>query len=403
MIRVLHIVPGKVFGGVENTLVTIARFRDLCPAMVSEFAVCFQSRLSQELDSLGVPVHILGEVRVRSPLTVWRARRRLRDLLRRERFDVVVCHMPWVQAIFGPVARSKGVALAFRVHGPSDGRHWTERWAALTRPDLAVCVSQFVATDLARIYPNTPTEVVYNPVPPVKLLDRPGRLAVRAEVNTSEDAVVIIQACRLEPGKGHRVCLDALGLLRDLPDWECWQIGGPQRSSEHKYFEGLRERATRLGIEERVHFWGQRSDVPRLLAAADIYCQPNDTFSEGFGIVFLEAMRAGLPVVTTRIGAASEVVDDRCGFLLSPGNVSATSVTLERLIRDPALRTKLAVGGLLRADAEFGPAIQIPRLCKALCKAIPGFRIPSDFEQRLPKEKLSKADSVSSARAFRSD
>ena len=79
--RVLHIAPGNLYGGVETLLVTLARFKDLCTSMEPEFAVCFEGRLSSELELTGVPVHHLGAVRTRQPLSVWRGRRHLSELL----------------------------------------------------------------------------------------------------------------------------------------------------------------------------------------------------------------------------------------------------------------------------------------------------------------------------------
>ena len=75
--RVLHIVSGRLYGGVETALVTMARCRLLCPEIEPEFAVCFDGRLRDELTAAGAPVHMLGEVRVRHPLSILRARRRL--------------------------------------------------------------------------------------------------------------------------------------------------------------------------------------------------------------------------------------------------------------------------------------------------------------------------------------
>lgn len=71
--RVLHINAGNMFGGVETLLTTLARSRALTPDVESEFALCFTGRLSSELAAAGVPVHMLGEVRVRYPLTLMRA------------------------------------------------------------------------------------------------------------------------------------------------------------------------------------------------------------------------------------------------------------------------------------------------------------------------------------------
>src|SRR5271163_4247051 len=68
--RVMHIVSGRLYGGVETLLATLARCRQLSAAMEPEFALCFDGRLREELAATGVPVHLLGEVRARHPLSV---------------------------------------------------------------------------------------------------------------------------------------------------------------------------------------------------------------------------------------------------------------------------------------------------------------------------------------------
>jgi len=112
--RVLHIVSGRLYGGVETALVTMARCRLLCPEIEPEFALCFDGRLHNELTAAGTPVHMLGGVRVRHPLSILRARRRLAELIDERASDVVVCHLAWAQAIFGTVARASG-GLKMRV------------------------------------------------------------------------------------------------------------------------------------------------------------------------------------------------------------------------------------------------------------------------------------------------
>ena len=76
----------------------------------------------------------------------------------------------------------------------------------------------------------------------------------------------------------------------------------------------LKAIADRGGVADRVRFLGQRSDVPRLMAAADVFCQPN-AGPEPFGVVFVEALYAGLPVVTSAFGGAVEVVERPCEFV----------------------------------------------------------------------------------------
>jgi glycosyltransferase involved in cell wall biosynthesis len=91
--------------------------------------------------------------------------------------------------------------------------------------------------------------------------------------------------------------------------------------------------------------WVNGLMYPTLLVAADIHCQPN-TGPEPFGIAFVEALYAGLPVVTTAIGGGLEIVDESCGKLVAPDDANALSKVLRSLITNPGERAILAAGGL---------------------------------------------------------
>lgn len=373
-IRVLHVHSGNMYGGIEAMMLTQVRQRELCPAMESYFALCFAGRLSEELISAGATVHWMGEARIRQPLSMRRARRRLGELLRREAFDVVVTHSSWSQAIFGTVARRANLPLVFYLHGTTNGRHWLERWASRTPPDLALSNSRFTAQHLPEIYPRTRAEVVYCPVaPPEHIPDSAERARTRAELQTPDDATVIIQVSRMEQWKGHALHLKALSLVRDVPGWVCWQVGGAQRRGEQEYLEELKQMARGLGIAERIRYLDQRSDVWRLLASADIYCQPN-TSPEPFGLAFIEALYARLPVVTTAIGGACEIIDESCGALVQPEDAPALATALRRLIQEPALRTRLGNAGPVRARSLCDPATQMNQFSEALASVIHGRR-----------------------------
>lgn len=267
------------------------------------------------------------------------------------------------------MVRAARLPLVFWLHDASDGQHWLERWARRTRPDFALCNSRFTGRALPNIYPNARAEVFYSPVAPtLHSYSKADQTATRAELPTPKGAVVIIQASRMEAWKGHALHLAALSVLTDLPDWVCWQVGGAQRPSEIQYLDGLKRTAARLGISERVRFLGQRSDVERLLAAGDLYCQPN-LGPEPFGIALVEALHAQLPVVTTATGGACEIVDDSCGVLVSLGDAQALAASLRRLIEDSALRVKLGANGPARARELCDPAAQIERLGGLLASA----------------------------------
>ena len=103
-------------------------------------------------------------------------------------------------------------------------------------------------------------------------------------------------------------------------------------------------------MSDRVRFLGERHDVPALLQAADIYCQPNVN-PEPFGISLVEAQGAGLPIVTSSFGGALEIVDEHCGLLVAPHDIDALAAALRRLLADASLRARLGQAARDRADA----------------------------------------------------
>src|SRR5262249_49606163 len=276
-------------------------------------------RLSDELRASGVPVYLLGPARLSRPWTVWQARRRLRRVLNEVRPDRLVGHSCWSYVLSAPVAQAPGVPLVFCAHGTQTGKHWLERWARRTNPDMILANSHFTEASVRNLFPDARAAVWYCTVAPSPSTHSDScRRKVRAALDTPEDAVVIVQASRLEPWKGHQLLLEALAKLAPLSGWVCWIAGGPQLPGEDAYLAELRQPSDRLGVTGRVRWLGQRSDVPSLLAAADIHCQPN-TGPEPFGIAFIEALYAGLPVVTTAIGGPMEIINDTCGVLVAPG------------------------------------------------------------------------------------
>jgi glycosyltransferase involved in cell wall biosynthesis len=364
-VKVLHLAAGNLFGGVETYLVTLARLRHLCPAMEPRFALCFPGRLRDELLAAGVPVHDLGSVRASRPWTVLRARWRLKRLLRGPGIDAAVTHGMWPHAALGPAVRRSRARLVTAVHDVLDARHWVNRWAARTRPDAIVTNSRFTAGPAAALFPGVRVEPVYLPVAPPTLDRAEARRAVRKELGTPPDAVVILQASRLERWKGQAVHVEALGRLKDVPHWEAWLAGGPQKPGEADFLTELKASAERAGVADRVRFLGQRADVPRLMAAADVYCQPN-TGPEPFGVSFIEALYAGLPVVAGAAGGAAEVVTDACGVLVKPGDVRAVADALGGLLAGAGRRRSLGEFGRARAAALCDPARQLAALAGVL-------------------------------------
>jgi glycosyltransferase involved in cell wall biosynthesis len=368
--RVLHVYSGNLYGGVETFLHTVAREQGRQPGLTHAFALCFEGRLAAELRETGAQLHLLGEARVGRPWTVWRARVALRELLQRERYDAVLCHAIWPQALFGPVVRAAGVPLVFYQHDALNGRHWLERWARVTAPDLVITNSRYSAGTLAAVYPHARSRLAYCPVLAPARTGGEDRARLRAELGAGDGDVVIVQTSRMQEWKGQRLLLEALGRLRQVPGWRAWVAGGAQRPEEETYLAGLKAQAEGLGLADRVSFLGQRSDVPQLLRAADIHCQPNVS-AEPFGIAFVEALQAGLPVVTTAMGGPLEIVDFSCGVLVPP-RPAPLAVELRKLIEHPEVRQRLGAAGPARAAKLCDPSVYLRNLDEALRDVVTG-------------------------------
>jgi len=271
-------------------------------------------------------------------------------------------HGCWAYALVAPPARRTGRGVAFWMHDRVEGVHWAERLAARTPPDLAVVNSRFTAEGLPSVFPGVRHEILYYPVARPEGSDDAGsRAKIRASLGAGDDEVVIVQTSRMEPWKGQSLLIAALGQLKDRSGWVAWIAGGAQRPHERDYVRRLQDEAEEAGVANRIRFIGQRSDVPELLAAADIHCQPN-LGPEPFGIAFIEALQAGLPVVSTRIGGAAEIVTDSCGLLVPPEDPSGLADALAALIVDRALRRRLGAGGPARARQLCDPATSLGRL-----------------------------------------
>jgi glycosyltransferase involved in cell wall biosynthesis len=288
---------------------------------------------------------MLGDARLRDPRSVRRVRRALAELLLDDRPDVAICHLAKPLWLFGPVLRRLAVPTVFYLHGPVDPRGIFDRLVRWRRTDLLIGVSEHtLQTWQCRLRPVPRNAVINYPMPePTSRFDelRVWRGAVRAELETPENAVVVAQATRMNPWKGHRELIEALALLRSPTPWVAWIIGGPQNPAEAEYFDELRSLARSRGLAQRVRFLGQRDDPRRLLAAADIYCQAN-VESEGFSLSFIDAFSAMLPVVTTDIGSAREVVPAGTGVLTPLNDANALASALGGLVDDAEKR--LAMG-----------------------------------------------------------
>jgi glycosyltransferase involved in cell wall biosynthesis len=370
-LAVLHLHSGLGTGGTQVMLATLARERLSCPTMIPAFALCFSGPLASTLTAADCAVHLLGEVKARFPWQIFGARRRLRRLLKSGAFSAVICHSSWALALFGSVIAASEAALVFWHHNNAtrDNRNLLEWFAGAQAPALAIANSSFTASTLPVLFSRRmpPARIIHCPVAPPPCLGA-ARTTTRASHGVTDSDCVIIQVGRLERWKGHGLHLEALARLRDLPGWLCWIVGGA--STDPAYAAELEHTTTALGLAGRVRFFGARDDVPTLLAAADVFCQPN-LDPEPFGIVFVEALYAGLPVASTRQGGVCEIVSEDCGCLTPPGDAAALADALRSLLTDSARRARLAAAAPARARAVSSPDHILPAIHDALCALVP--------------------------------
>ncbi len=168
------------------------------------------------------------------------------------------------------------------------------------------------------------------------------RDAIRREFGAGPDDLVIGTMGRLEEQKGQSDLIDAMA---HLPSARLVLVGRGSLDAP------LRARAAPLG--PRVHFAGFRTDVAAVMAAFDIFALPSRW--EGFGLVLLEAMAQGLPIVGSAAGSIPEiVVEGETGLLVPPGDAAALGRALASLAADPARARSLGAAGRRRLDTVYG-------------------------------------------------
>ncbi len=157
----------------------------------------------------------------------------------------------------------------------------------------------------------------------------------------------ILSVGLMAPRKGHDILLTALADIADL-DWQAEIVGRPH---DDAVVQALTVQRGALGLTRRVAFAGEVADagLARRYATADIFALA--TRYEGYGMVFGEAMRAGLPLVSCDTGAVPDTVGD-AGILVPPGDATAFAAALRRLLTEPALRN-----GMASASHERGAAL----------------------------------------------
>lgn len=302
----------------------------------------------EQLRTRHIPVIKLRHMaRSISPLRDLRALFELRSRLRKLAPDLVSTHTAKAGWLGRLAAYSLGLPVMFTAHGWTftDGvaENASRVWRVLERmagrwADKIVTVSEFdrELAVAARIASADRIVTIHNGMPDV---------SSDLMANAGREPPHLVMVARFEEQKDHRTLLLALSSLQHLP----WRIsfigGGPLEAS-------MQALCAQHHLSDRVTFLGARSDVANILADAQIFVLC--THWEGLPRSIIEAMRAGLPVVATRVAGVPELVEHEVtGLLCDARDQKAVAANLEKLLVSPSLRDAMGVKGRQRYLAAF--------------------------------------------------
>jgi glycosyltransferase involved in cell wall biosynthesis len=279
--------------------------------------------------------------------------RELRRHVRHAQYDLVHAHgyrEDFFARLVMPRARLvatnhlwKGTTWQLKVYEALDAR-------LLRGFPVVVAVSQEIAREMVRVgVPAGAITVIPNgiAVPPWDEDRRAlARHRLRNELLLGPDVPLVMMVSSITPEKGHATALAAFAQLgAEFADAHLVIVGdGPLQDT-------LTRRAETLGISPRVHFTGRRTDVPTLLAGADLFLM--SSLSEGLPMALLEGMAAGLPSVATAVGEIPYVLTDDVGYVVPPNDAGALANKLSALLRSPEQRRTMGSAARARIASTY--------------------------------------------------
>lgn len=343
--RVVHLIQNLNYGGMERVLHSLGRHLPEHGFEVHVVVLQYLGRFAEELEGTVTfhQVPPMGRMSLLHPGP-------LIETLRGIAPQIVHSHSGvWLKA--SRAAHVAGVPVMIHTeHGRPDPVPLADRMIdnlASRMTDRVIAVSEALATLLRRQVVHDPAKVcvIQNGVDTERLGLPVDRRALRLELGLDPDALIIGSIGRLEPVKNYSLALRAFAGLNQ-PKARLVLVGD---GSERARLEG---EAAQLGISDRVHFLGWRSDAERLYPAFDIFSLTST--SEGTSISLLEAMSCGICPVVTDVGGNGAVLGPELARLLVPseGAAALTSRWREQL-NDTGLRTRMGTQARARVRATF--------------------------------------------------
>ncbi|HEX8324814.1 MAG TPA: glycosyltransferase family 4 protein [Tepidisphaeraceae bacterium] len=305
--------------------------------------------VADELTSAGVPVHAVGVTRPTQLPTAVRAVRRLT-----EEADVVFSFLVHANSVAALALRGRRTPLlqAIQTTQPYPAWHWWAQGLAAARATRVVVPSASVA----RVAENG------SGVSPERIVVIPNAVDVPAAQHETHRAgrwrVGFVG--RLDPIKRVPDLIEAMALL---PDAELHVYGdGPERSA-------IEATVDRFALQDRVTLHGTVASSADALMDIDTLVLPSD--AEGFGLVLIEAMAAGVPVIGTDVAGIRDVISpERNGLRVPPRTPSAIAAAVNRLRHDAALHLRLTAAGRMDVRERYAWESILPRYAALIRSAV---------------------------------
>ncbi len=346
--KILYLITQGMLGGAQTHILHLAA--NLKRDFDVHVAMGIKGPLWDNLVDEGVSVyHIPSLIRTISPVKDYHALTEIIKLIKRIKPDLISTHSSKAGIIGRFAARLCGVSSIFTAHGwaftegvPEKQRRFyirMERFAAKLT-DKIICVSEYDRQIALKYRVKSPEHLItiHNGMPQL------GDPYLSASGN--ENPVRLIMVARFSKQKDHLSLLKAVSELKVEKKYQVLLVGdGP-------LFKETKEVANQLNLLGKVKFLGARTDIPELLSKSQMFLLISNW--EGFPRSILEAMRAGLSVITSDVGGANEsVIDGETGFLIPRGDVETLKGKLSLLINNNDLRVKMGKRGYLRFLNNF--------------------------------------------------
>lgn len=357
---VLFVDHATALGGAERSLLLLLRHLDR--EKWHPHLAGMPGPLLTRASTLGVTTHEVPLQRLRRsprfPLDLFRGARALRKVMRESGAESIVANTVRA-AIFAATATTlSGTPFIWHMRDfwlseshPAHQRLDYLGKRALTHTTTAVvCNSSAVAKQLPGY---ADIRVVHNGIDVSAFSPAPLSEGFRDKYGIPKSAPLVGMIGRLRPWKGQMRFLELAHLVHErVPQCRFIVVGGDPFAVEDDYASSVVQRTKVLGLDKVVTFTGQLCDVRPPLAEMDLFVHPGDP--EPFGLVNIEAMAMGRPVVAFAHGALPEIVDDGVtGLLVPPGHVHAMAQCILKLLADATLRSRMGEAARQRAVKHF--------------------------------------------------